>query len=75
VVAADEKEVRVADEATVSDVAEGSAEPSKAGEEEDTGAATDDNAMRGRERAWVVERSVERCGVGMSAHIRMKFSC
>jgi Ran-binding protein 1 len=38
VVAADEKEVRVADEATVSDVAEGSAEPSKAGEEEDTGA-------------------------------------
>jgi Ran-binding protein 1 len=35
---ANEKEVRVADEATASDVAEGSAEPSKAGEEEDTGA-------------------------------------
>jgi Ran-binding protein 1 len=36
VVAADEKEVRVADEATTSDFAEGLAEPCKASEEEDT---------------------------------------
>ena len=36
-VATDEKEVRVADKATVSDVTEGSVEPSKASEEEDTG--------------------------------------